>query len=401
VAKLVVNPTSSSRREVALARTLLSIGRDPSNDVVLPDAMVSRRHAVIEYRGSQYFIRDCNSSNGSLVNGDKVSERGLRDGDLLAIGTARLLFREEPEVESGAKVVQHPSAPRLQCPGCGSDHRQGDHFCRQCGGALQPSLPAKSVCVSCGTVVPLPAHYCNACGTVLPSEPATRPAHPEPPAPGPDPGPAPRPDPPADEEPSPPAPPVEALAPRVTPLPWQGTPSGVSVTAAVKRPVGVTRAMPTTEPRPSPLAAVPVPSAPASLGARFVAAAADAVIAGVGQALLMSPAILYWSLRDPTQAPPFVAVLLTLTLVPLALAAASLYYIYFWGTVGATPGKRLMGICVQAEDGSAPIGNVRAAIRLLGYLLSGALLGAGFLMALSGGRALHDRLAGTRVARRA
>src|SRR5512134_4075540 len=115
-AKLIVNPTSSARREISLARTLISIGRDPSNDIVLPDAMVSRRHAVIEYRGSQYYLRDCNSSNGSLVNGDRVSERSLRDGDLVAIGTARLLFREDLDPEDpAAKVVHHPSAPRQHC----------------------------------------------------------------------------------------------------------------------------------------------------------------------------------------------------------------------------------------------------------------------------------------------
>src|SRR6188474_3313830 len=114
MAKLIVNPTSTARREILLPRSLLSIGRDPSNDVVLPDAMVSRRHAVIEYRGSQYYIRDCNSSNGSLVNGDRVSERSLRDGDLVAIGTARLLFRDDllGLEDSGGKVVHHPSAPR-------------------------------------------------------------------------------------------------------------------------------------------------------------------------------------------------------------------------------------------------------------------------------------------------
>ena len=109
MAKIIINPTSSSRREIALARTIVSIGRDPSNDVVLPDAMVSRRHAVIEYRGSQYFLRDCNSSNGSLVNGDRVSERNLRDGDLVAIGTARLLFREEME-DAGASFSTWPQA---------------------------------------------------------------------------------------------------------------------------------------------------------------------------------------------------------------------------------------------------------------------------------------------------
>jgi pSer/pThr/pTyr-binding forkhead associated (FHA) protein len=64
VAKLIVNPTSSNRREIPLARTtILTIGRDPSNDLVLPDAMVSRRHAVIEHRGSQIFLRDSSSAN--------------------------------------------------------------------------------------------------------------------------------------------------------------------------------------------------------------------------------------------------------------------------------------------------------------------------------------------------
>src|SRR5688572_16457970 len=199
VAKLIVNPTSSSRREIPLARTLVSIGRDPSNDLVLPDAMVSRRHAVIEYRGSQYFLRDCNSSNGSLVNGDRVSERNLRDGDLVAIGTARILFRETLEgEESAGKVVQHPSAPRLNCPTCQADYRKGDQFCRQCGEVVAPAPPRKAVCTSCGTVVPLPAKFCNACGQTL--SPAamddleiTKPrAVPDDPYPQPDPGPGPR-----------------------------------------------------------------------------------------------------------------------------------------------------------------------------------------------------------------
>ena len=104
MAKLVLNPHSPSRRDVPLPRTILSIGRDPSNDLVLPDAMVSRRHALIEYRGSQFFLRDCNSSNGSLVNGDRVTERSLRDGDLVAIGSARLLFREEADVRQLIKM---------------------------------------------------------------------------------------------------------------------------------------------------------------------------------------------------------------------------------------------------------------------------------------------------------
>src|SRR5260221_2309076 len=166
MAKLILNPTSSTRREITLNRNLVSIGRDPSNDLVLPDAMVSRRHAVIEYRGSQYYVRDCNSSNGSVVNGDRVSERNLRDGDLVAIGTARLLFRDDVP-DAGAKVVPHPSSPRLECSSCQSEYRKGDLFCRECGAAIAPSGPPRIVCASCGSAVLLPARFCTACGAAL------------------------------------------------------------------------------------------------------------------------------------------------------------------------------------------------------------------------------------------
>src|SRR5688500_7437516 len=126
MAKLIVNPTSSARREIPLARTLLSIGRDPSNDIVLPDAMVSRRRASVEYRDSQHYLRACASSHGSLVNGDRVSEQSLRHGELVASGTARRLFRDDRVAEDAAgKVGQHPAAPRLQCPGCQAEHRKG------------------------------------------------------------------------------------------------------------------------------------------------------------------------------------------------------------------------------------------------------------------------------------
>ncbi len=166
MAKLILNPTSPARRDIPLPRSVLSIGRDPSNDLVLPDAMVSRRHAVIEFRTSQYFLRDCNSSNGSLINGDRISERELRDGDLLAIGTVRLLYREEADLELGAKVVPHPSAPRLHCPTCKADYRKGDAYCRQCGARVQEA-PARVTCTACGTAVLLPARFCNACGSTL------------------------------------------------------------------------------------------------------------------------------------------------------------------------------------------------------------------------------------------
>jgi uncharacterized RDD family membrane protein YckC len=87
-------------------------------------------------------------------------------------------------------------------------------------------------------------------------------------------------------------------------------------------------------------------------------------------------------------------------LLPLAVALGAVYYVYFWGTRGATPGKRLVGIAVEGEDDASPIGTSRALVRLLGYVLSAALLGAGFIMIAFGMTSLHDRIAGTRVVRR-
>ena len=84
----------------------------------------------------------------------------------------------------------------------------------------------------------------------------------------------------------------------------------------------------------------------------------------------------------------------TLSVVGVLLGAA--YFVGFWGLRGATPGKELLGLRVTDEDGGSPIGLGRAALRFLGYLLSAASLGIGFLMIAAGGGGLHDRVARTR-----
>ena len=445
MAKIILNPTSSSRREIRLQRSLVSIGRDPSNDLVLPDAMVSRRHAVIECRGSQYYLRDCNSSNGSVVNGDRVSERNLRDGDLVAIGTARILFREEQELEdSGAKVVPHPSVPHLQCPSCQAEYRRGDLFCRECGAQLAvPSGPPKAVCASCGTAVPLPARFCNACGASLPPAEGERQEVTKPqPVPevrsspaaaaGPD-GeapttigsgrsaasasgkPEPTPDPPP-SSPEPPAPRRETTASTPDPASRSSSGSGAERLRVVKGTASAAAIAPAVPLRPSPrVSGLEKPAAAAEqrrtpareaapalpgFGPRLLAALVDAALLAVAQALLLAPLLYYWWTREPPRASsevPFLPILLSVGVLFLALALGGVYYVYFWGIRGATPGKTLFGLEVQTEDGTTPIGLRRALVRLFGYVLSAATLGIGFLMIALWGQGLHDRIAGTRV----
>jgi uncharacterized RDD family membrane protein YckC len=381
VARLIVNPTSSNRREIPLARaTILTIGRDPSNDLVLPDAMVSRRHAVIEHRGSHFHLRDCSSANGSVVNGDRVSERGLRDGDLVAIGSMRLLFREEPvEAGAGGKVVAHPSAAPLVCPACGAEYRRGDLFCKECGAQVaQPSGPPKTVCGSCGTAVPLPARFCNACGvTLAPDE--HRDTKPLPLVPE------------ADEAPAPRAAGSMAVAPERQASPRRAPAAEGAPAASVERsqPRGQ-RAEPTAR----------RPTEPAEPASRLAAFVVDTVFVLSGQAVMLAPVAWYWWAREAPRTPTdvsFLPVLASATLLPLALLVGALYHVYFWSVRGATPGKELLELRVETEDGVSPLPLGRATLRAFGYLLSAASLGVGFLMVAFGGSGLHDRIAGTRV----
>lgn len=74
------------------SRESLTIGRGPMNDLVLASMLVSRRHAIVANRDGRYFLKDANSSNGTFVNGAKIDEERLEDGDSIRIGPYRLLF---------------------------------------------------------------------------------------------------------------------------------------------------------------------------------------------------------------------------------------------------------------------------------------------------------------------
>ncbi len=69
-----------------------NIGRQRSNEVVLFDSSVSRVHAQIVKKKYYYVIKDLNSTNGVIVNGEYVKEQRLNNGDLILLGNIKLKF---------------------------------------------------------------------------------------------------------------------------------------------------------------------------------------------------------------------------------------------------------------------------------------------------------------------
>ncbi len=96
---IVLDPEGKARERISITRAPVVIGRLSTNDVVLADANVSRRHAEIRRDGDQWQLVDLGSTNGTLVNGKLTREHDLVDGDKLGFGTSELVFRQ-PDARS-------------------------------------------------------------------------------------------------------------------------------------------------------------------------------------------------------------------------------------------------------------------------------------------------------------
>ncbi len=76
---------------------LVKIGRQPGNQIVLDDPLVSKQHAQIELQEGIYILTDTNSTNGTFLNDMRITDpRALKDGDIIRIGNTTLRFELQP-----------------------------------------------------------------------------------------------------------------------------------------------------------------------------------------------------------------------------------------------------------------------------------------------------------------
>jgi hypothetical protein len=70
----------------------MTIGRRPDSDVFLDDVTVSRDHALLVRRGSDFYLDDLGSLNGTYVNRHRIESHKLEDGDELQVGKYKLTY---------------------------------------------------------------------------------------------------------------------------------------------------------------------------------------------------------------------------------------------------------------------------------------------------------------------
>ncbi len=124
------------------------IGRSASAHIVLNDGLVSREHAELRVEGNVLMVRDLNSSNGTYVNGARITTPcTLRPGDRLTIGNTTLSV----QWVSGRAIAPSPLAPGpaaqqpaieyhparyMYCPSCAAQIAENAEICPRCGVSL-------------------------------------------------------------------------------------------------------------------------------------------------------------------------------------------------------------------------------------------------------------------------
>lgn len=139
---LTIQEGKDSGREFRFDQSEVTIGRTEDNDVILSDAGVSRRHAVIRSGGGRVVAQDMGSANGTQVNGAPIREQELKSGDVLAVGPVVLAIEID---NSGSTRILDASevAPRAQKPGAAAkSNGASKSLSRRAPGLAASSRPA-------------------------------------------------------------------------------------------------------------------------------------------------------------------------------------------------------------------------------------------------------------------
>ncbi|VAX12596.1 hypothetical protein MNBD_GAMMA24-1037 [hydrothermal vent metagenome] len=99
MSKLILTLDGAVIREYPIEKDSLSIGRKHGNDIQLNDLTVSGRHALIISMGEHIYVDDLGSTNGTLMNGARVTKTLIKHGDVIQVGNYQFTFYDDTETE--------------------------------------------------------------------------------------------------------------------------------------------------------------------------------------------------------------------------------------------------------------------------------------------------------------
>lgn len=104
MSKLVILNQGMTGRTFELTVERTTVGRVEDNTFQIPDGSVSSHHAEIILRGTDVVVKDLNSTNGTFINGDRITEMVLKSGQVLRFGQVEL------KIDDGKPVAAPPPA---------------------------------------------------------------------------------------------------------------------------------------------------------------------------------------------------------------------------------------------------------------------------------------------------
>ncbi len=101
MAKLVVLGEGQNGRTLDLKDERTTVGRLDDNAFQIPEQSISSHHCEILLKGTEVVVKDLGSTNGTFINGEQITEKALKPGQVLRLGKVELRF-EDGQTPSGS-----------------------------------------------------------------------------------------------------------------------------------------------------------------------------------------------------------------------------------------------------------------------------------------------------------
>src|SRR5664279_4150614 len=104
MAKLVVLSAGMTGRTQELKVDKTTIGRVEDNTFQIAEPSVSSHHCEVVLKGNEVLVRDLNSTNGTYINGEKITEKIIKTGQILRLGQIEMRL----ETDAAAAPAKRP-----------------------------------------------------------------------------------------------------------------------------------------------------------------------------------------------------------------------------------------------------------------------------------------------------